>query len=137
MFENNFQEGNYTQRHNYNTKHFNYTLSTNCKGKWFFTIESARFSTNTFCSTSSFSKGSFEAKNSNMEKLQIRDLLFANCFFTFSFPWLLISLYVTTQWAICANYICQQLVLIQMLQCTDFGNMLMIFYIIYLSSLCP
>ncbi len=33
MFENNFREGNYTQGHNYNTKHFNYTLFTNCKGK--------------------------------------------------------------------------------------------------------
>jgi hypothetical protein len=98
MFENNFREGNYIQGHNHNTKHFNHTLSTNCKGKWFFIIKSARFSTNIFCSKSSFLKGSFEAKNSNMEELQIRDLLFANCLFIFSFVWLLIFLSVATQW---------------------------------------
>jgi len=91
VFENNFWEWNCTWRHNCNTKHFNHTLSTNCKGKWFFTIKSPRFFTNIFCSTSSFLKGSFEAKNSNMEELEIRGLFFANWLSTFSFPWLLIS----------------------------------------------
>jgi hypothetical protein len=43
-----------------------------------FTIKNARFSTNMFCSTSSFLKGSFEAKNSNIEKLEIKDIFFAN-----------------------------------------------------------
>ncbi len=33
-----------------------------------------------FCSTSSFLKGSFEAENSNMEELEIRDLLFVDFF---------------------------------------------------------
>jgi hypothetical protein len=86
VFENHFQEWNCIWGHNYNTKHFNNTLSTNCKGKWLFTIKSPRFSTNIFCSTSSFLKGIFEAKNSNMEKLEIRGLFFANWLSTFFFP---------------------------------------------------
>jgi hypothetical protein len=46
-----------------------------------FIIKNIRFSTNTFCSTSFFLKGSFEAKKSNMEELEIKDLFFANYFF--------------------------------------------------------
>ncbi len=48
MFENNFQERNCTQGHNCKTKHFNHTLSSNYKGKWFFAIKSARLSINIF-----------------------------------------------------------------------------------------
>ncbi len=84
MFENNFQEGNCKRGHNCNTKHINHTFSTNCKGKWFFIIKSARFSTKFFCSTSSFLNESFKTKNSNIEKLKIRNLFFANYLSTFS-----------------------------------------------------
>jgi hypothetical protein len=57
------------------------------KASNFFTIKSARFPTNIFCSTSSFLKGSFEAKNLNMEEMEIRDLFvvdFFQHFFSFA-----------------------------------------------------
>ncbi len=103
MFENNFWKGNCTWGHNYITKHFNHTLSTNCKGKWFFIIKNVRFFENIFCCTSSFLKGIFEAKNSDMEKLEIRDLFFTNCLPTFFFLWLLISSWkpLINCWMIC------------------------------------
>jgi hypothetical protein len=50
------------------------------KASNFFAIKSARFSTNIFCSTSSFLKGSFEAKIFNMEEMEIRDLFFVDFF---------------------------------------------------------
>jgi hypothetical protein len=46
-----------------------------------------------FCSTSSFLKGYFEAKNSSMEELEICALFFANCLSTFFFP-LIINLFL-------------------------------------------
>jgi hypothetical protein len=38
-----------------------------------------------FCPTSSFLKGSFEAKKSNMEELEIKDLFFVDYLSTSSF----------------------------------------------------
>ncbi len=84
--QNNFWKRNYTWKHNCNTKHFNHALSTNCKSKWFFTIKSARFLTNIFYSTSSILKGCFEAKNSDIKELEIRDLFFCRLSIYIFFP---------------------------------------------------
>jgi len=85
------KRGILTQGLNCNIECFNHTHSMNCKSKWFLTIKSARFSINIFSSTSSFLKGSFEAKNPNMEELKIFALFCASCVSKFSFTWQLIS----------------------------------------------
>jgi len=101
VFENNFQEGNCTWRHNYNIKCFNHTLFANCKGKWFFTIKSANFPQTSFAPHHPFWKDLSKQKKSNMEELEIRDLFFAYCLSTFVFPWLLLffwNLLYITEW---------------------------------------
>ncbi len=68
-WENCFLERNITIGNKCNIEHSNHTLSTNCNGKFLFTIKRPSSCKKSFCFTSSFLKGSFITKKKMLHLL--------------------------------------------------------------------
>ncbi len=72
-------EGKTILRHKFILNLFNQLISTNCKGRWFFTIKRIKSFKNCFCYTSFFLKGYFATKQLDMELEETFDVFLEGC----------------------------------------------------------
>jgi hypothetical protein len=72
-------EGKTILRHKCILNLFNQLISTNCKGRWFFTIKRIKSFKNCFCYTSFFLKGYFATKQLDMELEETFDVFLEGC----------------------------------------------------------
>ncbi len=84
-------ERNWTWGHNCNTKCFDHTFFTNCKGKWFFNIKKCTIFHKHFLLHIILFLRDFWNKTSKYGKMEIFTFFFASCLSTFSLLWLSIS----------------------------------------------